>query len=67
MNLLAGNDEHTTIGSSGATAQPEGWKVIVPSNDSLFTSGTLGRYSNSLNSVIERDPAVPQDSVTADK
>jgi NADH-quinone oxidoreductase subunit G len=27
--------------------------LIVPANDNLFTSGTLGRYSKALNSVME--------------
>ena len=28
-------------------------ELILPANDTLFTSGTLGRYSQTLNSVIE--------------
>jgi NADH-quinone oxidoreductase subunit G len=52
MNLLAGNDQHTTFVDSGAGArQNTDW--IRPANDDLFTSGTLGRYSKALNSVIE--------------
>ncbi len=52
MNLLAGNDQHTTLSESGpgAVQQPE---LIVPANDALVHSGTLGRYSRTLNSVIE--------------
>jgi NADH-quinone oxidoreductase subunit G len=52
INLLAGNDQHTTLSGSGPGAihKPE---LILPANDSLFTSGTLGRYSRALNSVIE--------------
>jgi hypothetical protein len=38
----------------------------VASNDGLFTSGTLGRYSNTLNSVIESKPGVPASEVAAD-
>jgi hypothetical protein len=31
---------------------------VLPSNDTLFTSGTLGRYSHTLGSVLEaRKPA----------
>ena len=52
MNLLAGNDQHTTFVDRGAGArQNTDW--IRPANDDLFTSGTLGRYSKALNSVIE--------------
>lgn len=28
--------------------------LIMPANDSLFTSGTLGRFSETLNTVYER-------------
>ncbi|MGA8619938.1 MAG: NADH-quinone oxidoreductase subunit NuoG [Candidatus Sulfotelmatobacter sp.] len=52
MNLLAGNCEHTSITNAGASAahRPES---ISPANDNLFTSGTLGRYSRALKSVLE--------------
>jgi NADH-quinone oxidoreductase subunit G len=52
INLLAGNDQHTTLAESGpgALQNPE---LIVPAEDDLFSSGTLGRYSRTLNSVIE--------------
>ncbi|HXM67940.1 MAG TPA: NADH-quinone oxidoreductase subunit NuoG [Candidatus Acidoferrum sp.] len=51
-NLLAGNSQHTSLAEGGASAaqKPES---IAPANDSLFTSGTLGRYSRALNSVSE--------------
>ena len=58
LNLLAGNDEHTRI-ESGAGRLPSHPELIVPSNDTLFTSGTLGRYSNALNSVMENDRSRP--------
>jgi NADH-quinone oxidoreductase subunit G len=29
-------------------------ELVWPANDTLFTSGTLGRYSNTLNTVEER-------------
>jgi NADH-quinone oxidoreductase chain G len=56
INLLAGNDQHTEIaeGGSGALQNPE---LIHPANNDLFTSGTLGRYSRCLNSVIENQGA----------
>jgi len=52
MNLQAGNDQHTTLSSSGkpTSQNPE---LIAPANDDLFSSGTLGRYSKTLNSVLE--------------
>ncbi|HUQ50525.1 MAG TPA: NADH-quinone oxidoreductase subunit NuoG [Terriglobales bacterium] len=60
INLLAGNDVHTHAcgDGAGASQKPE---AISPANDTLFTSGTLGRFSNTLNSVMEareiRNPA----------
>jgi NADH-quinone oxidoreductase subunit G len=59
INLLAGNDQHTTVssGGPGAVRDPN---LIVPANNDLFSSGTLGRYSRTLNSVLEnhhKDPA----------
>jgi len=33
----------------------------VPSNDNLFTSGTLGRYSQVLNKVIENRLGLPSE------
>ncbi len=62
-NLLAGNDQHTSISGSGIIQDPS---QIVPAHDSLFTSGTLGRYSNILNSVIEQRENVPAVEVAAD-
>ena len=52
MNLLAGNDQHTTLSRSGAGAAHDS-SLTVPAKDALFTSGTLGRYSRTLNSVVE--------------
>ncbi len=54
VNLFAGNDVHTEPASPArvsdlvpvsALAAPE---LIVPAYDTLFTSGTLGRYSRAL-------------------
>lgn len=64
-NLLAGNDQPTSlvnIQPAGIKSHPE---LIVPSNDTLFTSGMLGRYSNTLNSVIENKNKVPADAEVA--
>jgi len=65
MGVLAGQDEHTQLvqitGGTG-TGNPG---LILPSNDTLFTSGTLGRYSSTLNSVMERNQASPADKEVA--
>jgi NADH-quinone oxidoreductase subunit G len=64
MNLLAGNSEHSSLTNAGSSAvhQPES---ISPANDSLFTSGTLGRYSRALKSVMESHEVKPA-AVAAD-
>jgi len=63
---MAGNDVHTRLEEMGATGAPSHPERIVPSNDTLFTSGTLGRYSKALNSVMENDRRVPEEEVAAD-
>jgi NADH-quinone oxidoreductase subunit G len=68
MNLLAGNSEHTSLVKTGGAmpvGKPESPTLISPANDSLFTSGTLGRYSRALHSVIESHEVKPS-QVAAD-
>jgi NADH-quinone oxidoreductase subunit G len=62
LNLLAGNDEHAVAAERSNAGPAEGLVQIVPANDTLFTSGTLGRYSHMLNSVLENKRAVPADA-----
>jgi NADH-quinone oxidoreductase subunit G len=65
LGLLSGHDEHTQLvqitGETGL-GHPE---LILPSNDTLFTSGTLGHYSATLNSVMERNRTSPADKEVA--
>ena len=66
VNLLAGNDQHTTLSAGGPGALQDS-NLIVPANDDLFSSGTLGRYCHTLNSVIENYDRQPVDpGVAAD-
>jgi NADH-quinone oxidoreductase subunit G len=64
LNLLSGNDQHTTLvgNAAGVVQNPE---LIVPANDNLFSSGTLGRYSRTLNSVMENHNRQPAESEVA--
>jgi NADH-quinone oxidoreductase subunit G len=64
INLLAGNSEHTSLANSGPSAA-HAPASIVPAHDSLFTSGTLGRYSRALKSVVESHEVKPAE-VAAD-
>jgi NADH-quinone oxidoreductase subunit G len=66
LNLLGGNEEHTQLVQITAAAAQSHPELILPSNDNLFTSGTLGRYSKTLNSVIERRNAPAPSEVPAD-
>jgi hypothetical protein len=56
---MAGHDVPTfAVGAGAGNAQGDP-AAIVPSADTLFTSGTLGRYSNTLNSVMENRRTTP--------
>jgi NADH-quinone oxidoreductase subunit G len=57
LNLLAGNDVATRLPASVPDLGPRK-DLVFPSADTLFTSGTLGRYSAKLNEVMEsHEPA----------
>ena len=64
INLLAGNSEHTLLAQAGP-AVAHGRESIAPANDNLFSSGTLGRYSRALKSVVENHEVKPAE-VAAD-
>lgn len=68
LNLFGGSDTHTdAVGEGvGAMTVTGGPDAIAPANDILFTSGTLGRYSKILNSVIENDRKPVESEVMAD-
>ena len=63
--LLSGNDQHTNLPADPAIA-PHRPELIVPAQDALFTSGTLGRYSRTLNEVVEREHKTAESEVAAD-
>jgi NADH-quinone oxidoreductase subunit G len=73
-NLLAGNSQQTSLAKTGGGHQQKtdgavpssiDASLIDPANDSLFTSGTLGRYSRALQSVLESHQVKPKE-VAAD-
>ena len=57
LQLLAGNDQHlspaaTVVKDAAGLVQISNRRdLVLPANDTLFTSGTLGRYSAMLNDV----------------
>jgi anaerobic selenocysteine-containing dehydrogenase len=58
LELMAGNDQHTSIEQMGPGAKQDP-REILPVKNNLFMSGTLGRYSHALNSVIENKNSEP--------
>ena len=64
-NLMAGNDQHTRLPQHGPGDLLGHRDLIAPANDNLFTSGTLGHYSRTLNSVIENPRKTPADEQVA--
>ena len=60
MNLLTANDVPTKLVSIQSAEAPTPRRdLVLPADDALFTSGTLGRYSEKLHQVHEahRAPA----------
>jgi NADH-quinone oxidoreductase subunit G len=65
LNLLAGADQHTSLPAQ-VSATPQSAELIAPAHDGLFSSGTLGRYSRALNSVMENQNRQEETEVAAD-
>ncbi|HEY1808408.1 MAG TPA: NADH-quinone oxidoreductase subunit NuoG [Acidobacteriaceae bacterium] len=58
LDLMTGSDQHLRAGLVQIQLDPARKDLVWPSNDTLFSSGTLGRYSRTLHSVLEaRKPA----------
>jgi NADH-quinone oxidoreductase subunit G len=52
LQLLSGNDQHLEPAAPAELVQITNRRdLVLPANDTLFTSGTLGRYSSMLNDV----------------
>src|SRR5256885_16166097 len=66
LSLLAGNDQHMLAAEQSNAGAGDGLIQIVPGNDTLFTSGSLGGYSKILNNVIENRRAPADKEVLAD-
>ena len=73
LQLLSGNDQHlspaaTPVNDAAGLVQISSRRdLVLPANDTLFTSGTLGRYSRMLNDLQQNEArrAVPQADQTA--
>ena len=62
LELLAGNDVHVQSSLVQINTAPEAHSLILPSEDTLFTSGTLGRYSPKLHEVMESRTTKPTET-----
>ncbi|MGC2112026.1 MAG: NADH-quinone oxidoreductase subunit NuoG [Candidatus Korobacteraceae bacterium] len=61
LGLLSGADVHTQLVQITGTTGLGDPQLVLPANDTLFTSGTLGRFSATLNTVMERYQSGPED------
>ncbi len=67
LQLLSGNDQHIAPASTGLVQINAARKdLILPSSDSLFTSGSLTRYSPMLQDVERHQQAEVADHLAAD-
>ena len=61
LQLLSGNDQHlspaaTPVTDNAGLVQISNRRdLVLPANDTLFTSGTLGRYSAMLNDLQQNE------------
>ncbi|HEX5234793.1 MAG TPA: molybdopterin-dependent oxidoreductase [Silvibacterium sp.] len=65
LNLLAGNDEHLKSELVQIEASASRRDLVLPSNDSLYTSGTLGNYSAKLKEVLASGTTISNPAETA--
>jgi NADH-quinone oxidoreductase subunit G len=64
LQLLSGNDQHLEPAVSGLVQIGNRRDLVLPANDSLFTSGTLGRYSAMLSDLQHNESLRPPTGLT---
>jgi NADH-quinone oxidoreductase subunit G len=65
LQLLSGNDQHLSPEAPADLVQITPRRDLVfPANDTLFTSGTLGRYSNMLLDLQHNESLRPSSNLT---
>jgi NADH-quinone oxidoreductase subunit G len=66
LQLLSGNDQHLQPAVNPASLVQIGNRrdLVLPANDSLFTSGTLGRYSAMLSDLQHNESLRPPSGLT---
>jgi NADH-quinone oxidoreductase subunit G len=65
LQLLSGNDQHLQPAATAPLVQIGNRRdLVLPANDSLFTSGTLGRYSAMLSDLQHNESLRPPTGLT---
>ena len=65
LQLLSGNDQHLEPAATAPLVQIESRRdLVLPANDTLFTSGTLGRYSAMLSDLQHNESLRPPTGLT---
>jgi NADH-quinone oxidoreductase subunit G len=65
LQLLSGNDQHLQPAAPAPLVQIGSRRdLVLPANDSLFTSGTLGRYSAMLSDLQHNESLRPPTGLT---
>jgi NADH-quinone oxidoreductase subunit G len=55
LQLLSGNDQHLSPAASELVQISTRRDLVLPANDGLFTSGTLGRFSAMLTDLQQHE------------
>jgi NADH-quinone oxidoreductase subunit G len=64
LQLLSGNDQHLEPAAGDLVQIGNRRDLVLPANDSLFTSGTLGRYSAMLSDLQHNESLRPPSGLT---
>jgi NADH-quinone oxidoreductase subunit G len=64
LQLLSGNDQHLQPSANGLVQIGSRRDLVLPANDTLFTSGTLGRYSAMLSDLQHNESLRPPTGLT---
>ena len=64
LQLLSGNDQHLEPAASGLVQIGLRRDLVLPANDSLFSSGTLGRFSTMLSDLQRNESLYPPTGLT---
>ena len=59
LQLLSGNDQHLQPPANARVQITNRRDLVLPANDTLFTSGTLGRYSQALSDLNQHQSQFP--------